>query len=204
MTFGSVRERGMLAPLFQVAAAASRSDLDHHVVEVGLRPQQHGRVGVDQLHVLGLDVHADDGVAVFEVDRGDLADLDAGDVDRLALPGRDRLGGGELGGDVVEAFADEGDPGRQRGLLLDEDAEHHHDAEQRQHRDRDRVLAAPAGLAGQRVAEVPAAAHLGFMLGHGLTAAGLGAPAWPMPALRSGTGLVEQRTSGFSGGRPPS
>ena len=101
-------------------------------------------------------------------------------------------------------FADEGDPGRQRGFLLDEDAEHHHDAEHRQHRDRDRVLAAPAGLAGQRVAEVPEAAHLGFMPVHGLTAAGLGAPAWPMPALRSGTGLVSQRTSGFNGGRPPS
>ena len=46
---------------------------------------------------LGLDVHADDGVAVFEVDRGDLADLDAGDVDRLALARRDRLAERELG-----------------------------------------------------------------------------------------------------------
>jgi hypothetical protein len=32
-------------------------------------------------------------VAVFEVDGGDLADLDAGDVDRLALTRGDRLGG---------------------------------------------------------------------------------------------------------------
>ena len=55
------------------------------------------RVGVDQLQVLGLDVHADHGVAVFEVDRGDLADLDAGDHHRLALAGRDRLGVAEVG-----------------------------------------------------------------------------------------------------------
>ncbi len=76
--------------------AVAGIDLDHHVVEVGLRPQQQAGVGVDQVEVFGLDVHADDGVAVFEVDRGDLADLDAGDVDRLALAGRDRLGGGEV------------------------------------------------------------------------------------------------------------
>ena len=78
------REREVGA-VFDVALAAAGFDLDHHVVEVGFRPQQQGRVGVDQLQVLGLDVHADDGVAVFEIDRGDLADLDAGDVDRLAL-----------------------------------------------------------------------------------------------------------------------
>ena len=58
----------------------------------------------------GLDVHADHGVAVFERDRGDLADLDAGDVDRLALARRDRLGGFELAGDVGEFFADERAP----------------------------------------------------------------------------------------------
>ena len=85
-------------------------DLDHHVVEVRFRPQQQRGVGVDQLHVFGLDVHADDGVAVFELDRGDLAHLDAGDHDRLALAGRDRLRGLELAGDVVEFFAHERRP----------------------------------------------------------------------------------------------
>jgi hypothetical protein len=55
---------------------------------------------MDQVEVLGLDVHADDRVAIFEVYRGDLADLDAGDIDRLALAGRDRLGGGEVSRDV--------------------------------------------------------------------------------------------------------
>ena len=73
--------------VFDVLAAAAGVDLDGHVVEVRFRPQQQGRVGVDQLQVLGLDVHADDGVAVFEVDRGDLADLDAGDR-RPPDPGR--------------------------------------------------------------------------------------------------------------------
>ena len=58
----------------------------------------------------GLDVHADDGVPVLERDRGDLADLDAGDDDRLALARGDRLGGFELTGDVDELFADERGP----------------------------------------------------------------------------------------------
>ena len=102
----------------------------------------------------GLDVHADDGVAVFEVDRGDLADLDAGDVDRLALARRDRLRGRELGRDVVEFFADERQPGRQRGFLLGEDPEHHHDAGDGQDDDRDRVFAAAARLAREPGAEV--------------------------------------------------
>ena len=85
LVFGSVWASGKWAPSSIDSSPLPGVDLDDHVVEAGFRPQQEGRVGVDQLHVLGLDVHADDGVAVFEVDRGDLADLDAGDVDRLAL-----------------------------------------------------------------------------------------------------------------------
>ena len=131
LVFGSVWARGEVGAVFDVLLAAAGVDLDDHVVEVGFRPQQEGRVGVDQLHVLRLDVHADDGVAVFEVDRGDLADLDAGDVDRLALARRDRLRGRELGRDVVEFFADQRQPGGQRGFLLGEDPEHHHDAGER-------------------------------------------------------------------------
>ena len=42
-------------------------------------------------------------------------------------PGRDRLRRRELAGDVVEFFADERHPGRQRGFLLGEDPERHHD-----------------------------------------------------------------------------
>ncbi len=147
LVFGSVWARVKLAPPSIVLVAAARFDLDDHVVQPGFRPQQEARVGVDQLHVFGHDVHADDGVPVFEVDRGDLADLDAGDVDRLALARRHRLGGRELGRDVLEFFADEGQPGRQRGLLLGEDAEHHRDPGDRQDDDRDRVLAVAAGLA---------------------------------------------------------
>jgi hypothetical protein len=44
---------------------------------------------MDQLQVLGLESMPTTGVAVFEVDRGDLADLDSGDDDRLALAWRD-------------------------------------------------------------------------------------------------------------------
>ena len=110
LVFDSVWASGMLSPAFEVALAAARRDLDDHVVEVRFRAHQQGRVGVDQFHVLGLDVHADHRVAVFERDRGDLADLDAGDVDRLALARGDRLRGFELTGDVDEFFAHERGP----------------------------------------------------------------------------------------------
>ena len=102
-------ERDVVAGL-EMPRSGPGADLDGHVVEVRFRPQQQGRVGVDQLHVLRFDVHADLGVAFLERDRGDLADLDAGDHDRLALAGGDRLGGFELTGDVDELFADEGRP----------------------------------------------------------------------------------------------
>jgi hypothetical protein len=169
-----------------VALAAARIDLDHHVVEVGFRSQQQRSVAVDQLHVLGHDVHPDHGVAVDQFDRGDLADLDAGDVDRLSLPRGDRLGGGELAGDVGEFFADERQPGRQRGFLLNEDPQHHRDAGERQDDDRDRVFAAPTRLPPQGSGEMTAAAHFGCLLAHGVTAAGSGAPGWPSGPLTSG------------------
>ena len=110
LVFDSVWASGMLSPASRWPWAGARRDLDDHVVEVRFRPHQQGRVGVDQFHVLGLDVHADDGVAVFERDRGDLADLDAGDVDRLALARGNRLRGFELTRDVDEFFADERRP----------------------------------------------------------------------------------------------
>ncbi len=97
LMFGSVRESGKLWPSSTWPRACAGVDLDHHVVEVRFRPQQQRRVGVDQLQVLGLDVHADDGVAFLEVDRGDLADLDAGDHDRLPLARGDRLRVAEVG-----------------------------------------------------------------------------------------------------------
>src|SRR4029079_19704782 len=137
------RKREAVAVL-DVPFTATGVDLDGHVVEVGFRPQQQTRIGVDQLQVLRLDVHADDGVTVFQVDRGDLADLDAGDHHRLALAGGDRLGVAEVGAEVDEVFADEGRPRGQRGFLLGEDPQRHHDREQGQDDDRDRVFAAAA------------------------------------------------------------
>ena len=206
-TFGSVWSRPNWWPSSTCFVPAPRFDLDHHVVQPGFRPQQELRVGMDQLHVLRLDLHPDHRVAVFEVDRADLADLDPGDVDRLALTGGDRLRGRELGRDVFEFFADQGQPRRQRGFLLGEDPEHHHDADEGQDDDRDRVGAVPAHLPAEPGAEVaePFAALRGGSrrLGAQWTTPEVEGEAGPTllsGPLTSGTGLVSQRTSGFSSG----
>ncbi len=50
-------------------------ELEHHVLEPGLRPQQQRGVRVDAFAVLLLDVQRRDRLAVDEVDAGDVADL---------------------------------------------------------------------------------------------------------------------------------
>ena len=52
---------------------------------------------MDERGVLGIDLHRDDRHAVLEIDGRDVADLDPGDVHRLALAGRERLAGAQLG-----------------------------------------------------------------------------------------------------------
>ncbi len=157
---GSVCESGKLWPASTWPLPSPGLDLDGHVVEVGFRPQQQRRVGVDQVQVLRLDVHADHRVAVFEVDRGDLADLDAGDDHRLALARRDGLRVVEVRRQVDEVFADERRPGGQRRFLLGEDPQRHRDRGERQDGDRDRVFAAPPRLPREGGAEVPPATGL--------------------------------------------
>jgi hypothetical protein len=166
--------QGEVSAVPDLLPATARVDLHDHVVQPGFRPQLEAGVGVDQLHVLGLDVHADHGVPAFEVDRGDFADFDPGDVNRLTLPRRDGLGGRELGRDVVEFFPDQRQPGGQRRFLLGEDGEHHHDARETEDQDRDRVLAAAARLAREPGAEVPPAIDFGRRLAHGFAPAGDG------------------------------
>ena len=115
----------------------------------GLRAQEQPGVRVDQRRVLGLDVHPDDGVAVLDADRVDLADLDPGDHHGLPLARGHGLGRGELAAEVVEALAEEGDPARQRRLLLGEDPEGHREPRDHQHADGEEVAEATAELAPQ-------------------------------------------------------
>ena len=115
-----LRDRDHVALLQATRLLGAGRDLGHHVLEAGLGPQQHRRVLVER-RVLGLDPHADDRLAVAQRDRGDLADLDARDVDRLALARRDGLRGRHLGVDLEEVLADDRHPGRQREPLLAED-----------------------------------------------------------------------------------
>ena len=97
-------------------------------------------------------------------------------VKGLALARRDRLRGRELGRDLVEFFANHRQPGRQRGFLLGEDPEHHRDAGDRKHDDRDRVLAVASRLAREPGAEVPPAADFGGAAAHSLTTTADGGP----------------------------
>ena len=82
---------------------------------------------------------AHDGVAVLEVDRADLADLDAGDLDRLALARGHGLGGAELGVQLVEVLAEDREPAREGGLLVVEDDEQGEDRDHGQRDDRQEV-----------------------------------------------------------------
>src|SRR5205823_4693155 len=122
----------------------------------------------------------------LEVDVADLADLDPGDVDRLPLTGRHRLGGQELGLEVEEVLAEERHPARQRSLLLADDHQRRRQAGDREHDHGDQV----PFLSAQNPA-------------HG-TAAGVGGPGWPAGPLRSGAACVSQATLWLIGGTAPS
>ena len=78
-------------------------------LQAGLRPQQHRRVLVDR-QVLAIDVERDDGAAVLELDLRDVADADAGDPERLALTGDDRLRRLELGLELEGLLLEDRDP----------------------------------------------------------------------------------------------
>src|SRR3954453_12298503 len=90
--------------------------LEEHVLESGARPQQNGRVLIDG-QVLAVDAERDDRAAVLELDILDLPDLDARDVDRLPLPGDDRLRRRELRLQLERLVLENRDP---QTLLLDD------------------------------------------------------------------------------------
>ena len=100
-------DRDREAALGHRRVAAARLQVDEHVLQPGLGPQQRGRVGVDQILVLGVEVHLDHGVAVLEVDAADVADAHAGDAHGLALAGDDGLRGRELRLQLVGLRLDE-------------------------------------------------------------------------------------------------
>src|SRR5205085_1005469 len=88
-------------------AGAPSSGLERQVQALQRRAgsQQHGRIAVDRC-VLLEDVHGHDRATVAEGYSTDIADLDAGDVDRLALSGGDRGSRGKLRLDGVVALTE--------------------------------------------------------------------------------------------------
>ena len=93
---------------------------------------------VDRDAVL-LELERHDRLAVLEPHARDLADLDAGDVDRLALARRDRLGGRELRLDLGEVLAEHREPAGQRQPLVGEDHRRHGERDDDQAEDRQEV-----------------------------------------------------------------
>ncbi len=110
LTFGSVWASGMVEPSDGVSPAVPGSTS----ITMSLRPV-FGRSSsvasgwISSMYFGSMSMRTT-ASPVFEVDRADLADLDAGDVDRLALARGDRLRGGELGVELVEVLAEAGDP----------------------------------------------------------------------------------------------
>src|SRR4051812_24026753 len=146
-------------------AAVARRDLDEHVLERGLGPQQGRRVLADQVVVVAVELDVHVRKAVLELHARDAADLDAGHSHRLALPGLHRLSVGELDRDVLRALLDD----REAEALLAQDEDRHgrsehHQPDHRQElapelsdRHRHGVMEVRAGF----VAEPPGAARLG-------------------------------------------
>src|SRR4029079_10915156 len=86
-------------------------------------------------HEVPIDAEGDDGDAVLETDVLDVTDLDAGDPQRLTLPGHDRLRGLELRLELERPLLDERDP---EPLALD-DHVCRGEPDDEQERDRDEV-----------------------------------------------------------------
>jgi hypothetical protein len=77
-------------------SAPARVELEEHVLERCLGPQERRRLVRDEPLVLGVDLHLHDRAAVDQLDFTDLADLHAGHAHRLALPRGHGLRGREL------------------------------------------------------------------------------------------------------------
>jgi hypothetical protein len=155
----------------------ARRELGHHVLEAALGPHEDRGVAVDR-RVVALDLHAHDRLAVLELDARDLADLDAGDVDRLALARRDRLRGRELGLDLDEVGSEQRHAGRQRDALVAEDDHRDDQRHEDQPQDSGEVAQVLADRGAHRFASsrVPKGRSLARSSGSELRAARAAAP----------------------------
>ena len=115
--------------------AVARVDLEEHVLQAGLRPQERRGVVLDEAVVLRLELELHDRVAVLELDLADLADLDPGYAHGLALAGLHRLGVGELGLDDERLLLDE----REAQPLVLEDVAGHADRDEEEREERDHL-----------------------------------------------------------------
>ena len=97
-------------------------------------PEQDRRVAIDRQEV-AIDAERHDRDPVLELDVLDVADLDAGDAQRLALAGDDGLGGLELGLELEGTLLEDRDP---QPLVLD-DHVRGRDPDEQEQRDRDEV-----------------------------------------------------------------
>ena len=191
-TFGSVLSTGIVKPSgASPAARRARIDLQHHVVEAGLRAQHRRGVAVER--VVGVDLHRHDRAPVHEVDLRQLAHVDPGDLHRLALAGGDGLGGRHLRLVHGELRADARHPAGQRQTLLGEDVAAHDGGDQGERDDRDELLAVLADRA-----------HHGRPPPRAVAAAAVAVEPWasdgPVRAVRSGLRCVWQATSVRRGG----
>jgi hypothetical protein len=121
------------------AAGAAGRQLDDHVLEPGLGPQEHRRVAADALGPAAADLHGHDRAALDELDLLDLAHVDAGDGHGLALARRDRLGGLELALELEEVRAQHRHARGQVEALVGQDVAAHDGGDEDQHDERREV-----------------------------------------------------------------
>ena len=150
---------------------------------------------MDQLLVRLVDAHRHDRAAVLERHLADVADLDPGHLDGLALARGHGLGGRHLDLELELVVAQERDPGRIGLALAREDHAGHERGEHDQRDDRQEVLRvlsdrAPHG-AGTRSGG-PTAAAAPFRLGtslvwHGTSIRNAGTPSGSAGWIPSGT-----------------
>ena len=165
-----VGDRDAVALLELAGRAVARVELQEHVLQPRLRPQQDRGVLVDR-RVLAPDLHLHHGATVLELHRADVADLHAGDVHGLALARHDRLRGLELGLHRVEVRPDHRDPRRQVEPLVGQDVPGDAGGHQDHEDDRQEVAEVLADLAPHGPPPIRAA----FRLGRCLLVAGAGA-----------------------------
>ncbi len=178
------------------AVRRARVELGDHVREAGLGSQQHGRVAVDPVRVLRIDLHRHDRLALLERHAGDLADRHARHGDRLSLAREHARDGRDRSVEDVEVLPDERDPARPLDPLMGDDVGADAEAEDgHQHHQHDRVrLAAdlPHVPAEDRLAVLHGMFLVGSFGSGGRGAFGREPSAGPIDAgpLTSGTGCL--------------